>query len=238
MLTNIYEIAFRRNVKILLCKSFNDTINVEFGIYKDGKLAINLMPSDGVIDWKINLNFFQKKVKPIYANLTSKVKIHKGFYEEWMKNRESFFNIILSNEELTNAMKNGFYCVGRSKGGSEAIIIALDIVRNFKVNKKNVFVGALDAAKTGNKEFCKSVEKYINKSNIYTVRYNNDLITQIPPFGFYNPGIKIRVGNSLLYMPFVDHAFGCFKEEELKLFAIKYDTIYEGTSEDVRIKNK
>lgn len=236
MLENVYEVAFRRNTNVILIKSFDDTIDVEFGIHNDGKLAINLMPSDGIIDWKINFNFFQKKVKPAYANLNSKVKIHRGFYNEWMKNRESFFNIIRSDDKFMSALSKGLYCVGRSKGGSEAIIIALDLVRNFTIDKENVFVGALDAAKTGNKEFCKSVERYINKSNIYTVRYLNDLITQIPPFGFYNPGVKIRVGKGIIPMPFVDHALGCFKEEELKVIAKKYDSIYDGTTKNVRIK--
>ena len=237
MLTDVYNVAFRRDINILIKKSYNKTIDVEFGIYKDDKLTINLMPSDGAIDWKINLDFFKKKVKPTYAKSNSKVKIHEGFYNEWMENRDSFFDIIKSNEELSKAINNGFYCVGRSKGGSEAIIIALDIIRNFNIDKDNVFVGALDAAKTGNKAFCDSVEKYIHKENIYTVRYNHDIITQIPPFsGYDNPGVKIRVGSGALIMPLVDHAFGCFKEEELQLFARKYDTYFEGTKENVRLK--
>lgn len=237
MLTDVYNVAFRRKTNILIKKSFNDGIDVEFGIYEDGKLSINLMPSNGGVDWRINLDFFKKKVKPEYAKIDSKVKIHKGFYKEWMKNREAFFSFIKNNKELSDAITNGLYCVGRSKGASEAIIIGLDIVRNWNIDGDNVFIGALDAAKTGNKEFCKSVEKYIPKSHIYTVRYNRDLITQIPPFpGYDNPGVKIRVGSSLFPMPLVDHAFGCFKEEELQIFAAKYDTIYEGTSENVRIK--
>lgn len=232
MLVDVYNVAFRRDVKIIIEKDFNKTIDVEFGVYKDGKMFINLMPSDGDVDWAINFDFFMKKVRPIYASLTSKVQIHEGFYLEWMKNRDEFMNIIRSTPELLSAIRKGLYSVGRSKGGSEALIIGLDLVRNFDIDKDSVFIGALDAAKTGNDYFCASVEEYINPSHIYWVRYSSDIITQIPPFsGYNNPGVKIRFmpGNIL---GFVDHALGCFCEERLKLFAAKYDEI----SKDERVK--
>lgn len=236
MLTDVYNVAFRREIDILVVKSFDNTIDVEFGIYKDGKMTINLMPSEGNVDWAINLDFFSKKVKPSYAKVTSKVKIHKGFYKEWMNNRDEFFHIIKSNKDLLDALTtNGLYCVGRSKGGSEAAIIGLDIVRNFDIPKDNVYLGLLEAAKVGNKEFCKSVEEYISKQNIYTVRYHSDIITQIPPFkGYGNPGVKIQIGNKSI-MPLVDHALGCFKEEELKVKAKKFDEVYDGTLENVKL---
>ena len=237
MLTDAYNVAFRRDVKILRKKSFNDTIDVEFGVYRDGKMTVNLMPSDGAIDWKINLDFLNKKVRPSYAKADSKVKIHQGFLGEWMKNRTEFFSIMDGNSELIEALlANGLYCVGRSKGASEAVIIGLDIVRNYAVKKESVFLGVFEGAKTGNKAFCESVERYIPKANIYNVRYNHDIITQIPPGFNSNPGIKIRVGESGLLMPIVDHALGCFKEEELQVFARYYDLNYgDGRQERVRI---
>ena len=241
MLSNAYNVAFRRDVTILVKKSFNKTIDVEFGVFKDGKMSINLMPSDGNVDWKINFDFVSRKVRPSYAKLTSKTKIHKGFYKEWMKNRDVFFNIIKDDPKLIKALTTkGLYCVGRSKGASEALIIALDIVRNFEVDKESVFVGAFEAAKTGNKEFCKALEKYINPNHIYTVIYSRDLITKIPPFpGYYNPGVQIRVGDSSFPLPLVDHALGCFKEEELMIFAEMYDTKYADSGVmKVRLKRK
>lgn len=243
MLNDLYNVAFKRDTVIIFEKSFNGTIDVQFGIYKDGKLTISLAPSEGDIDWKINFDFLKIKIRPEYASISSKVRLHRGFYREWMKNRNEFFNIIRTSPSLLEAVKKGLLIVGRSKGGSEAVIIGLDLLRNFNINGKDTYIGMIDAARTGNKYFCNSVEKYIPKSNLYWVRYGNDVVTQIPPFPFRysNPGIRINLGpKALLFkLPLVDHALGCFKEEKLHVFAKIYDEKYQNSGlVKVRIKDK
>lgn len=239
MLVDAYSVAFRRDVDALVHKSFNDTIDVDFGIYKDGRMTVSLMPSDRAVDWKINLDFLNKSVKPSYAKMDSKVLVHRGFLDEWMQNRDEFFRIIRSDKRLLDALiHKGLYCVGRSKGASEAAIIGIDLVRNFYVGKSDAFLGIFEGAKTGNDEFCKSVERYIDKAHIYNVRFDRDIVTQLPPGFNDNPGIKIRLGSGFFYAPIVDHAFGCFCEERLRSFAETYDMFYsDGLHERVRIKS-
>ena len=221
MIQYVYDVSFNNNVQILERISYNSTIDVEFGIY-NSMLSINLAPSRQAIDWKINLNFFQKKVKPSYAKLTSKVKIHSGFISEWELYREEFFSVISNNPKLNTAINNGLVVVGRSKGGAEASIIALDLVRNASIPFDKVYVGMLEAPKVGNKAYKESVEKYIPKNHLYWVRYKSDIVTMIPPF-FYSPGSLIKFGKSWKPFSFTDHALGCFAEERLYPFVEKYD---------------
>lgn len=214
-LTKCYDVAFNNKVQLLVEKSFNEEIDVKFGIYVDGSLVINLAPSEQKIDWKINFDFLRRKVKPFYAKLESKVRIHGGYLKEWYRWRDEFFEIINSNPKLLKALEKGLIISGRSKGGGEASIIAIDIVRNFKCGE--VLVGMLEAPKVGNKAFANSVERYIPKENMFHVRYGADIVTMIPPT-FKNPG-KFIWFNKKKFISFLDHATGCFDQERMYEYA-------------------
>lgn len=221
MIKFVYDVAFNNNVEALETISYQETIDVTFGIYNE-MLAINLAPSRQKVDWKINLQFFSKKVKPYYAKSDSKVKIHTGYIAEWEKVRDNFFSIINNNEKLTKAISSGLIVVGRSKGGGEASIIALDLVRNFSIPFDKVYVGMLEAPKVGNKAFKESVEKYIQKNHLYWVKYQSDIVPMVVP-GLYSPGNLIKFGKSWKPFSVLDHAMGCFAEERLYEYVDKYD---------------
>jgi len=210
-----YDVAFNNNVQVVLNKSFNEEIDVKFGIYIDGSLTINLAPSKQKIDWKINFDFLRRKVKPFYAKPESKVRVHGGYLKEWYRWRDEFFEIINSNPKLLKALEKGLIISGRSKGGGEASIIAIDIVRNFDCGE--VLVGMLEAPLVGNKAFADSVEKYIPKDNMFHVRYGADIVTMIPPT-FKNPG-KFIWFNKKKFISFLDHAIGCFDQERMYEYA-------------------
>jgi len=224
MLKFVYDVAFSNNVEIIKIISYNKTIDVEIGIYKS-MLSINLAPSNGNVDWKINFDFFAKKVKPYYAKSSSKVKIHSGYISEWEIARDDFFTTIESDEKLSKAIGNGLVVTGRSKGGGEASIIALDLVRNFTIPKDKVYVGMLEAPKVGNKEYKLSVEKYIPIEHLYWVRYGSDIVTMVVPF-LFSPGNLIKFGKSFKPFSILDHALGCFDEEKLYKYVEKYDKEY------------
>ena len=168
MLQYVYDVAFNRNVQYMYERSFDDTIDATFGIYR-GMLSINLEPSGSTSgpDWPINFDFWKTRVKPSYAKLTSKVKVHRGYMKQWEKHRSQFFEVIVKSGIFMNALSNGLVVSGRSKGGAEASIIALDIVRNFNVLKSNIYVGLLNAPKIGNKAYKLSVEVYSKISYLY-----------------------------------------------------------------------
>ena len=223
MLEYVYDVAFDRYVTVIEDHSFDKTIDARFGTYL-GMLSINLAPSGGLNgpDWPINLDFFQTRAKPSYAKLSSKVRVHKGYITEWERYRESFFAIIRGNEVLSRALMIGLVVSGRSKGGGEASIIALDLVRNFSIPPKNVFVGMLEAPKVGNEAYKESVEKYIPKNHLYWVRYGSDLVTMVPPL-FKSPGDMIQIGKRTKLFSIMDHKRGCYNEAELVAFAEKWD---------------
>ena len=214
-LTKCYDVAFNNNVQVITEKSFNEEIDVKFGVYVDGSLAINLAPSNQKIDWKINFDFIRRKVKPFYAKQESKVRVHGGYLKEWYRWRDRFFTIIQTNEVLLKALERGLIISGRSKGGGEAPIIAIDLVRNF--NCGEVLVGMLEAPKVGNQAFVDSVEKYIPCENMFHVRYGADIVTMIPPT-FKNPG-KFIWFNKKKFISFLDHAIGCFDQEKMYEYA-------------------
>lgn len=229
MLEYVYDVAFNRFVTSVTEHSFDGTIDARFGIYL-GMLAVSLAPSGGLDspDWPINLDFFQVRVKPSYAKESSRVRVHEGYITEWEKYREEFFGIITANKELTDALSIGLVVSGRSKGGGEASIIALDIVQNFSVPTKNIFVGMIEAPKVGNLAYKDSVEKYIPKEHLYWIRYGSDLVTMLPP-GFKSPGDLIQVGKRNKLFSVMDHKRGCFNETELVSFAQKWDDENDAT---------
>jgi len=214
-LCRCYDVAFNNNTQTIIEKSFSEEIDVKFGVYIDGSLAINLAPSKQKIDWRINFDFLRRKVKPFYAKQESKVRVHGGYLKEWYRWRDRFFTIIQTNEVLLQAIERGLIISGRSKGGGEASIIAIDLVRNF--NCGEVIVGMLEAPKVGNQAFVDSVEKYILKENMFHVRYGADIVTMIPPT-FKNPG-KFIWFNKKKFISFLDHAIGCFNQERMYEYA-------------------
>lgn len=214
-LCRCYDVAFTNKVQLLVEKSYNEEIDVKFGIYIDGSLAINLAPSEQKIDWKINFDFLRRKVKPFYAKQESKVRVHGGYLKEWYRWRDRFFAVIQTNEVLLKALERGLIISGRSKGGGEASIIAIDIVRNFKCGE--VLVGMFEAPLVGNKAFVDSVEKYIPCENMFHIRYGADIVTMIPPT-FKNPG-KFIWFNKKKFISVIDHAVGCFDQEKMYEYA-------------------
>ena len=223
MLQYVYDVAFNRNVQYMYERSFDNTIDATFGIYK-GMLSINLAPSGSANgpDWPINFDFWKTRVKPSYAKLTSKVKVHRGYMKQWEKHRSQFFEVIVKSGIFMNALSNGLVVSGRSKGGAEASIIALDIVRNFNVLKSNIYVGLLNAPKIGNKAYKLSVEKYIPKYHIYTVRYCSDIVTMLVPT-YKNPGDLIQMGKRKKLFSFKDHVAGCYSEDLLMEYVKDWD---------------
>lgn len=210
-LCKCYDVAFNNNTQIIVEKSFDEEIDVKFGVYIDGSLAINLAPSSQKIDWKINFDFLRRKVKPFYAKENSKVRVHSGYLKEWYRWRDKFFTIIQTNETLLQALERGLIISGRSKGGGEAPIIAIDIVRNF--NCGEVIVGMLEAPKVGNQAFVDSVERYVPRENMFHVRYGADIVTMVPPT-FKNPG-RFEWFNKKFGISVIDHAIGCFDQEKM-----------------------
>ena len=80
------NVAFNEKVKKVLKKSYNKTIDVQFGIYEDGRLTINLKPSHGIRDWLINFMAWGK--------------MHYGYRTEFQKYGGGSLSTIYSSKVL------------------------------------------------------------------------------------------------------------------------------------------
>jgi hypothetical protein len=220
ILKHLYDLAFNNLSKENVFE-IKETLGLTMFIH-DSKLHINLKPTRNTEGWKINftflkkeMNLFYKNIKPAYAKTKSKDRVHSGYINVWLKFRFTLFEVITVSEEYQKALQNGLFISGRSKGGGLASLIALDLVRNFKVDKNKVFVNQIEAPKIGNKHYNNSVHKYLNKENIFFCVYKRDIV---PMALFYNKfaGNKVKLGNkSYLLFSFKDHKTGCFDEEEV-----------------------
>ena len=124
---------------------------------------ITFRGTTSIEDWKHNLN--TKTVNPF-----SNVKIHKGFYEQYMSVRNKIYSFI------PDVCNNNIHISGHSLGGALAYVCAVDIHSTTK--NKNIKVFTIGAPRPGNKAFA----DYFSKNIPFAVRYINkgDIITKLP----------------------------------------------------------
>lgn len=227
-LKRLYDIAFNNIASKEHCFSIKDSFGFSMFINNNNQLCIDIRPTRNKEGWLINFTFLKSEVqlfsfkkKPIYAKKSSKDKFHSGYLNEWTKYRQTLIDLIFSSNEYSTAIQNGLYVVGRSKGGGMTTLIALDLVRNFNLDKNKVFVAQIEAPKVCNKHFVNSVYKYLNKENIFFICYKQDIVPKLLPYNKYS-GNKIKLGRSKLPFSFRHHKIGCFDEEEVYKLLIDY----------------
>lgn len=211
MLKELIDVAFNNNVKKLVKKSYNKTIDVQFGLYEGGKfdgwLTINLKPSKGWLDWLINLVAGAQK--------TTHGRVHRGYWCEIVKYWADFKGAITNDKDLVAGSCKGIIIAGRSKGAAEAVIIATKLWSAMYHNR--IIVGAIDPPMMCDKEFARFAERLLGKENIHWTCYKNDIVPGIPSW-FTFPGMKHQIGKRTLGLSTKDHVTATTKEK----------VIYEG----------
>ena len=193
----ILNVAFNKCVKKVLKRSFNKTIDVQFGIYTGedykGWLTINLKPSHGWRDWLINLFALPLKV---YGGT-----IHSGYWKEIGHYFNDFSKTLDGDEELVSARGKGIIISGRSKGGAEALLIGYQLKR---YNNVPVIIGAIEPPMCVSCKFGKRLEQVVGEDNILWTCYKNDIVPGLPKW-FDFPGVKYQLGDRRLGLSFKDH---------------------------------
>ena len=174
------NVAFNEKVKKVLKKSYNKTIDVQFGIYEDGRLTINLKPSHGWRDWLINFMAWGR--------------VHYGYKWEYKKYCWNILATILTTGGLWEASRKGTIIAGRSKGGAEAIFLGMLLTMHFKY--PNVIVGAIDPPK--------AFPPMTVPFPCTTICYKNDIVPGIP-FWYHHVGEFIQLGKRTHGLSFKDH---------------------------------
>jgi len=131
--------------------------------YTDTSVFITFRGTTSVNDWKHNID--TRTVNPI-----DKIKVHKGFYEQYMSVRAKIYS------QINNLNTVKIYISGHSLGGALAYICAVDI--HFVTKNPNINVLTIGSPRPGNKAFA----TYFTKNIQHSVRYKNkgDIITKLP----------------------------------------------------------
>ena len=179
------NVAFNEKVKKVLKKSYNKTIDVQFGVYEDGRLSISLKPSKGWRDWLINFCAIGK--------------VHKGYKWEFEQYGTDLIESIYASKELWEASRKGTIIAGRSKGGAEAIMLGMLMTRYARLDFKNVMVGAIDPPRAFGKRQAKAVDIPVT-----TICYKNDIVPSLPMW-YHHCGDFLQLGERKLGLSIKDH---------------------------------
>lgn len=198
-------VAFNDNVDKKLKKSYNRTIDVQFGVFNarhhTGWLTINLKPSHGWRDWLINLMAFGK--------------IHRGYRWEFDQYGGDILSTIYASKELWEASRKGVIISGRSKGGAEAIMLGM-LMRHYSTHDyPNIIVGAIEPPRAFSKKESEKVDIPVR-----IICYRNDIVPSLPMW-YRHPVQPIQIGKRTHGLSFRDH----------KLATTKSNLIYEGIAE-------
>ena len=190
------NVAFNEKVRKVLKKSYNKTIDVQFGVYEDGRLTINLKPSHGIRDWLINFMAFGK--------------MHYGYRAEFQKYGGDILSTIYSSKELWEASRKGVIIAGRSKGGAEAIMLGMLMTKYSFHDYKNVIVGAIDPPRAFGKKQAIDIP-------VTTICYKNDIVPSLP-FWYHHAGDFLQLGERTHGLSFKDHKSATTDYELIKVW--------------------
>lgn len=192
------NVAFNEKVKKVLKKSYNRTIDVQYGIYEDGRLTINLKPSHGWRDWLINFMAWGKQ--------------HYGYRWEFTKYGGDILSTIYASKELWEASRKGVIIAGRSKGGAEAIMLGMLMTKYSFHDYKNVIVGAIDPPKAFGKHQAKAIDIPVT-----TICYRNDIVPSLPMW-YHHAGDFLQLGERTHGLSFKDHKSATTDYELIKVW--------------------
>ena len=180
---NGVNVAFNEKVRKVLKRSYNKTIDVQYGIYEDGRLSISLKPSHGIRDWLINLMAWGK--------------MHRGYRWEFEQYGTHILDAIYTTNELWAASRKGIIIAGRSKGGAEAIMLGMLLRKYNKNDFKNIIVGAIDPPRAFGKKQAIDIP-------VTTICYRNDIVPSLPMW-YKHGGDFVQLGERTHGLSFKDH---------------------------------
>jgi len=148
------------------------------------------------LDWFTNFFFFFKKM-PYKRSKKSKVRIHSGYVNGYMRLRE------IIHTEYVKSRQTKIFVTGYSQGGGLAKICALDLQSNFNPNDIELLVGA--PPKVFNEAGKISFEKRIPYASF--IVYGSDPVSEVPfdILGFRKAGEEKHFGPERKGLNFKHH---------------------------------
>ena len=194
----LMNVAFNDKVDKVEKVSYDSTIDVQFGYYTEGFykdwLTVNLKPSHGGVDWKINL-------KGWWAN-TPYGKAHAGYWGEFEKYKDDLLDKIV--RYYMTSSKLGILLAGRSKGAAEAELL-VPMLPSWAV-----YCLAIDPPKCCDEEYGENIRT--RTMGGMTTCYKNDIVPGIP-FWFRHPFEVFQNGKRRLGLSIKDHETATTEKE-------------------------
>lgn len=137
-------------------------------IFQHDKIIIAFRGTTSISDWKTDFNI--TLINPEYFGLDKKIKVHKGFHNQYSQMKSQIHSTILNYRDYP------IYITGHSLGGALAYLCALDLSMNDFCS--NITVVTIGSPRPGNQHFVNRYNKLIKNS--YRVKNYGDPITYFP----------------------------------------------------------
>ena len=194
----LLDVAWNDNIIKLEKISYDNTIDVQLGVYKTGFykgwLTVNLKPSHGEADWKINLKGWWRN--------TPYGKAHAGYWKELEKYGDDLLGKI--NKYYQQEKCLGILIAGRSKGAAEAeLLIPM-------LPSVPIYCGAFEPPRCCDKEYQRSIKSGTVAG--VTTCYRNDIVPGVPPW-FIHPFEVYQNGRRGAGLSWKDHRIATEEKE-------------------------
>lgn len=186
----LLDVAWNDNIIKLEKISYDKTIDVQLGIYETGFfkgwLTVNLKPSNGDADWRINLKGWWRK--------TPYGRAHAGYWEEIERYGKDLLGKI--DGHIKSKKCPGILIAGRSKGAAEAELIVP------MLPKVPIYCLAIEPPRCCDSRYKQSIES----GTVWglTTSYKNDVVPGIPPW-FIHPFNVYQIGERGAGLSWKDH---------------------------------
>lgn len=223
------DVAFNNNVNKIVKKSYNKTIDIQFGVYTgeyyEGYLTLDFKATNGIKDWLLDALCFGVKAKKHLKKWNSRLLNcvnedevwHYGFLIEIRKYFPSVIELIETTPVLSEASKQGIILAGRSKGGAEASLISSIMALLFK---SEVICVGVESPPHYNQNSFRKREEDLGVYNIWTTCWHNDIVPTCFPW-FVQDKLTLQMGERKNNLSIKDHITSTTKEE----------VIYKGLNE-------
>lgn len=181
-----------------------------------GRLNIYFESSNGIVDWRNNLDFPAKA----YRDAENRWYVHRGFLRVW-KSARDYLKSYIFNRSVREIVVAGY-----SHGAALALLChefcvyhrpdIADNVRGYGFGCPRVVFGVLR----------KNIKERFKR--FYVVRNCRDVVTHLPPsiLGFRHVGNMIHIGRNANYSPVDSHRPESYMEQLSKLpsnYGIKFE---------------
>lgn len=178
-----------------VCDRFEDAVmDIELAFFS-GKVLV-FRCTDSNTNWISN--FFLTKKTVAYHNSGSPIRVHNGFYYDYVSSARRFVHEYIKSRDVKELT-----IIGHSLGGALATLCAVDVQYNFP--SVSVSCITFGSPRVGNRYFSESYDRRVPDTRRYV--YGNDFFCSVPMefLGYRHVGKLCQLGSRKILPSFSDH---------------------------------